>query len=62
MTGYSLYGREVIALRGYTNQSLTPTDPVRHVSSGNVYSKITFELRYPISLESSGYNLWSYIS
>ena len=50
MTGYSLYGREVIALRGYTNQSLTPTDPVRHVASGNVYSKITFELRYPISL------------
>ncbi len=50
MTGYSLYGREVIALRGYTNNSLTPTDPVRHVSSGNVYSKITFELRYPISL------------
>ncbi len=50
MTGYSLYGREVIALRGYANQSLTPVDPVRRVSSGNVYSKITFELRYPISL------------
>jgi outer membrane protein insertion porin family len=50
MTGYSFYGREVIALRGYTNGSLTPSDPVRGVSSGNVYSKITFELRYPISL------------
>lgn len=50
MTGYSFYGREVIALRGYTNGSLTPTDPVRGVSSGNVYSKITFEVRYPISL------------
>ena len=50
MTGYSFYGREVIALRGYTNGSLTPNDPVRGVSSGNVYSKITFELRYPISL------------
>jgi outer membrane protein insertion porin family len=50
MTGYSLYGREVIALRGYANQSLTPVDPVRRVSSGNVYSKITFELRYPVSL------------
>lgn len=48
MTGYSFYGREVIALRGYTNGSLTPT--VNEVSSGNVYSKITFELRYPISL------------
>jgi outer membrane protein insertion porin family len=51
MTGYSFYGREVIALRGYINGSLTPNDPVRGVSSGNVYSKITFELRYPISLK-----------
>jgi len=51
MTGYSFYGREVIALRGYINGSLTPTDPTRGVSSGNVYSKITFELRYPISLK-----------
>jgi len=50
MTGYSFYGREVIALRGYINGSLTPSDPVRGVSSGNVYTKITFELRYPISL------------
>jgi outer membrane protein insertion porin family len=50
MTGYSFYGREVIALRGYINGSLTPSDPVTGVSSGNVYSKITFELRYPVSL------------
>jgi outer membrane protein insertion porin family len=53
MTGYSFYGRDVIALRGYTNGSLTPMDPnnkTRDVPSGNVYSKITFELRYPISL------------
>jgi outer membrane protein insertion porin family len=50
MTGYSFYGRDVIALRGYTNGSLTPTDPVRGSPAGNVYSKITFELRYPISL------------
>jgi len=50
MTGYSFYGREVIALRGYTNGSLTPTDPLRGAPAGNVYSKITFELRYPVSL------------
>ena len=50
MSGYSFYGRDVIALRGYTNGSLTPNDPKTGVSSGNVYSKITFELRYPISL------------
>jgi outer membrane protein insertion porin family len=53
MTGYSFYGREVIALRGYTNGSLTPTDPSTGVSAGNVYSKITFELRYPITLNPS---------
>jgi outer membrane protein insertion porin family len=53
MSGYSFYGREVIALRGYTNGSLTPKDPrypSRSVPAGNVYSKITFELRYPVSL------------
>ena len=50
MTGYSFYGRDVIALRGYTNGSLTPLDPNRGVAAGNVYSKLTFELRYPVSL------------
>ena len=50
MSGYSFYGREVIGLRGYTNGSVTPNDPKKGVPSGNVYSKITFELRYPISL------------
>jgi len=53
MTGYSFYGRETIALRGYTNGSLTPYNPARTAPSGNVYSKITFELRYPISLNPS---------
>jgi outer membrane protein insertion porin family len=50
MTGYSFYGREVIASRGYSNGSLTPTDRKSGAPNGNVYSKITFELRYPISL------------
>ena len=50
MTGYSFYGRETIALRGYTNGSLTPVDEESGASAGNVYSKITLELRYPISL------------
>ena len=51
MTGYSLYGRDVIALRGYTNGSLTPVDPLKPtVLSGNVYSKLTLELRYPITM------------
>ena len=52
MTGYSFLGREVIPLRGYTNGSLTPVvrTPMGNVPVGNVYSKITFELRYPVSL------------
>lgn len=50
MSGYSFYGRDVISQRGYTNGSLTPYDPVKGKPSGNVYSKITFEIRYPLSL------------
>jgi outer membrane protein insertion porin family len=50
MTGYSLYGREIIALRGYTDGSVTPTDPKSGSPTGNVYSKFTLELRYPVSL------------
>jgi outer membrane protein insertion porin family len=50
MTGYSFYGREVIGLRGYTDGSATEKDPKKGVPSGNVYSKLSFELRYPISL------------
>jgi outer membrane protein insertion porin family len=57
MTGYSFYGREMIKLRGYSSGgsgvgSLTPGDPNKntYIPSGNVYSKITMELRYPVSL------------
>ena len=42
---YSLDGREVIALRGYPNQSLSSID-------GNaIYNKFSLELRYPITLK-----------
>jgi outer membrane protein insertion porin family len=36
-------------MRGYTDGSLTPVD-ANSTPTGNVYSKMTFELRYPISL------------
>ncbi|MBM3421236.1 MAG: outer membrane protein assembly factor BamA, partial [Bacteroidetes bacterium] len=49
MTGYSFYGREVIALRGYENGSLTPNNSAG-IPSGNVYTKLTMEIRYPITL------------
>ena len=57
LSGYNLYGRETIALRGYsngpTNQgSLTPVVNGR-VVGGNIYDKFTLELRYPFSLNPS---------
>ncbi|HYW97376.1 MAG TPA: outer membrane protein assembly factor BamA [Bacteroidales bacterium] len=51
LTGYNLYGRETIALRGYENGSLTPL--INGNKSGNVYNKYTIELRYPFSLNPS---------
>jgi len=50
LSGYSLYGVETIALRGYENNSLTALD-ANGRKSGNVYEKINFELRYPVSLK-----------
>jgi len=52
LSGYNLYGRETIAQRGYPNRSLTPTDAYGN-KSGNVYTKYTLELRYPVSLNPS---------
>ena len=46
LSGYNLYGYETIALRGYSNGSLTPR--VNGQKSGNVYQKLSVELRYPI--------------
>ena len=58
MSGYSTYGSEVIALRGYENYSLTPLQTTSYNSNGtayagNVYDKFTIELRYPVVLQTS---------
>jgi outer membrane protein insertion porin family len=51
MSGYNLYGRETVSLRGYENSSVTP---IRNGSkAGNIYNKFTLELRYPLSLNPS---------
>jgi Outer membrane protein/protective antigen OMA87 len=47
MSGYSTYGSDYVGLRGYENNSLTPS------RGGNIYEKITMELRYPITLSQS---------
>lgn len=55
MMNYSLDGRENIALRGYSDNSLTPgyknTNSLSNQLGGTVYNKFSLELRYPISLQ-----------
>ncbi|HEY4787329.1 MAG TPA: outer membrane protein assembly factor BamA [Bacteroidales bacterium] len=62
-TGYSLYGKETIGLRGYQNESVTPPTYALYYNHGqssysstsvaNIYSKVSLELRYPITLQPS---------
>lgn len=47
LTGFALDGREIIALRGYDDQS------VSQIIGGTIISKYTLELRYPFSLNPS---------
>lgn len=49
LSGFALDGREVIGMRGYGNQVLTPRDASGNYVGGVIYSKYTFELRYPLS-------------
>ena len=49
LSGYALDGRELVAMRGYGNNTLTPKNGTNYVG-GNVYDKYTVELRYPLSL------------
>lgn len=62
LMGFSLDGRELIALRGYADNTLTPIrqqivdaggglSTVQYArEGGTIYNRYTFELRYPISL------------
>lgn len=53
MSGYVAYGSDVIGVRGYENNSLTPIGEDGRRTTGNLYGKMTMELRYPLSLEQS---------
>lgn len=46
MSGYNLYGVDIVGLRGYENGSLTPDD-----SYSRAYNKYVLELRYPFILK-----------
>jgi outer membrane protein insertion porin family len=52
LSGYNnMDGRELIGMRGYANNTLTPGYPT--TIGGTVYTRYTLELRYPISLNPS---------
>jgi outer membrane protein insertion porin family len=69
LSGYALDGREIIALRGYENSALTPTDNSNNEIGGTIFDKFVTEIRYPVSLNPSatiyvlgffeGGNAWS---
>jgi len=47
MSGYNLYGSDIVALRGYKDYSLSAS------SGSNIYNKLSMELRYPVILKPS---------
>ncbi|HNX54452.1 MAG TPA: outer membrane protein assembly factor BamA [Prolixibacteraceae bacterium] len=47
MSGYNLYGSDIVALRGYKDYSLSSS------SGSNIYNKLTMEMRYPVILKPS---------
>jgi len=49
--GQFILGSDIISMRGYDDNSLTPTDPLTQDFGGTVYNKIGLELRYPLSLK-----------
>ncbi|MGB5437493.1 MAG: POTRA domain-containing protein [Maribacter sp.] len=54
MGNFTLDGRDVVQLRGYDNQALTPLDPLTGQRDGAlVYNKFSMELRYPLTLKPS---------
>jgi outer membrane protein insertion porin family len=62
MSGYVIPGTDIIPLRGYTSGSITPrvengvvidNGTENDTKSGNIYDKMTMEIRYPITLNPS---------
>lgn len=54
LTGQNfLLGTDVVGLRGYPNNSITPFDRENNIEGGTLFNKYVMELRYPISLAQS---------
>jgi len=47
MSGYNIYGSDIVSLRGYKDYSLSRTQ------GSNIYNKLSMELRYPVILKPS---------
>ena len=50
LSNYSFDSRELVGMRGYTNNSLTPGYYNDSNKGGDIFTKYTLELRYPLSL------------
>ena len=50
LSNYNFDGREIIGMRGYGNEVLTPYYSIDKNFGGNIFTKYTMELRYPLSL------------
>jgi outer membrane protein insertion porin family len=50
LSGFSLDGRDIIGMRGYGNNTVTPKDASGNYIGGIIFNKYTLELRYPVSL------------
>ncbi len=54
LSGYNNYdGREIIGMRGYTNESVTPDYYKNSNVGGTIFTRYSLELRYPLSLNPS---------
>ncbi len=54
LSGYNnLDGREIVGMRGYGNETITPFYYKDKNIGGNVFGKYTLEIRYPLSLNPS---------
>lgn len=54
LSGYNnLDGREIIGMRGYGNETITPGYYINKNVGGTIFAKYTLELRYPLSLNPS---------
>ena len=53
LANFALDGREIVGLRGYPNQSISPSDGRGASIGATIYNKYSLELRYPITLKSA---------